>query len=380
MSKEIVSHNQSKPITATQSVFHNIQSYNDAKEMAKALAASTFVPETFRGNQNLGNILIAMNVSRQLDVDVLYLMRHLYVIYGKPAFESKFQIAMVNRSGNLKGRLQFEETDGRTRAYGIDANTGERLNGLWVDVDMAKREGWYEKRGSKWQTMPDLMKRYRAASFFINTYMPEVTAGIQSSYDVIDMGDAERIEAGYATPDVPRETSSVGDPDVYEDIPLSEQPTPFDKPEDKKIEEVKEIIDERIPYTTTMGQERDIEKAIEVTQSEDVEIVTESLPDVEHLPSDEEMLNELIQNASNKDELMAVLNAKEFVNLEFDSKRNVMSAWRERNDKMNSLNPEYTDINGEVFDANKHSWSRQTNSPAMNKDGSFRTRRGLGKA
>lgn len=365
MTNEIIVSQKSKPITASSSVFNNIQAYNEAKEMGKALAASTFVPESFRGNNNLGNILIAINLSRQLDVDVLYLMRHLYVIYGKPAFESKFQIAMVNRSGNLKGRLQFEEKEGKTRAYGIDAQTGERLNGPWVDIDMAKREGWYNKKGSKWQTMPDLMKRYRAASFFINTYMPEVTAGIQANNEIIDMGDAEIVAGGYVTPsDVPRETLDVGDAQIYEDEPEEPKKNVGEEikeaPEEKMIEDVKEIIEERIPYTTTMGQERD--KEIQQEQS------------IKNNPAQE--LIDIINNSDTKEQLMEVLSSHDFVNLEFEAKRKVMNSFRKRSDEINTIKPEFTDKNGETFDASKHSWSRTNNAPSMNQDGTFRLRRG----
>jgi hypothetical protein len=52
---------------------------------------------------------------------------------------------------------------------------------------MAKKEGWATKTGSKWVTMPELMIRYRAASFWGRLYIPDLLVGIQSEEEVIDV-------------------------------------------------------------------------------------------------------------------------------------------------------------------------------------------------
>ena len=52
---------------------------------------------------------------------------------------------------------------------------------------MAKKEGWFSKNGSKWQTMPDLMLRYRAAAFWGRLYVPEYLVGIKTQEEVIDI-------------------------------------------------------------------------------------------------------------------------------------------------------------------------------------------------
>jgi hypothetical protein len=58
---------------------------------------------------------------------------------------------------------------------------------------MAKREGWYSRRDkygnetSKWQTMPELMLRYRAAAFFGRLYAPEILMGMQANDEVEDI-------------------------------------------------------------------------------------------------------------------------------------------------------------------------------------------------
>ena len=54
-------------------------------------------------------------------------------------------------------------------------------------MNMAKAEGWVDKNGSKWKTMPELMRRYRAASFFCRQFAPEVSMGMQSTEEILDI-------------------------------------------------------------------------------------------------------------------------------------------------------------------------------------------------
>ena len=54
-------------------------------------------------------------------------------------------------------------------------------------MEMAKAEGWIDKAGSKWKTMPELMRRYRAASFFTKQFAPEVSMGLQTIEEIIDI-------------------------------------------------------------------------------------------------------------------------------------------------------------------------------------------------
>ena len=52
---------------------------------------------------------------------------------------------------------------------------------------MAKEEGWSTKAGSKWKTMPELMLRYRSATFFGRLYAPEILMGMHSADEVQDV-------------------------------------------------------------------------------------------------------------------------------------------------------------------------------------------------
>ena len=53
-------------------------------------------------------------------------------------------------------------------------------------MKMADAEGWTKKNGSKWKTLPALMLRYRAASFFANLNCPELTSGFYTREEMLD--------------------------------------------------------------------------------------------------------------------------------------------------------------------------------------------------
>jgi hypothetical protein len=76
-------------------------------------------------------------------------------------------------------------------AWTEEKATGQRLEGPPVSIDMAKAEGWFQKKGSKWQTMPEVMLRYRAASFFGRLYAPDVLMGMQTAEELHDVVDVD---------------------------------------------------------------------------------------------------------------------------------------------------------------------------------------------
>ena len=175
-------------IEQTPSFYMNTAIFEHGQRVAKMLAASDLVPKIFQNN--IGNCVIALNMANRMNADPLMVMQNLYVVHGKPAWSSKFLIATVNASGGFS-KLKYEEDEatdgGRTRAYATDKSDGQTCYGAWVSMNMAKAEGWIDKNGSKWKTMPEVMRRYRAASFFVNQFAPEISMGIQTEYEVQDV-------------------------------------------------------------------------------------------------------------------------------------------------------------------------------------------------
>ena len=169
------------------STFGNKEGFEHSMRVAKALSVSDLVPAQYKGN--ISNCLIALDVARRVGASELMVMQNLYIVHGKPAWSSQFLIATLNACRKFSP-LRYEEDDkngGRCRGVAIDLSTGERLEGVWVTMEMAAAEKWIDKAGSKWKTMPQLMMRYRAAAFFTRQFAPEVSMGIMTSEEVIDI-------------------------------------------------------------------------------------------------------------------------------------------------------------------------------------------------
>jgi len=170
-----------------------------AQRAAKLLASSTLVPKEYQGN--LANCVVALNMAGRIGADPLQVMQNLYVVHGRPGWSAQFLIATFNQSGKFSAlRYEWTGTEGKDdwacRAYAVERSTGETLKGAWVSIGLAKKEGWYSKAGSKWQTMPQQMLMYRAASWMVRAYAPELAMGLQTVEEVRDVYDAVRDDTG----------------------------------------------------------------------------------------------------------------------------------------------------------------------------------------
>ena len=169
-------------------IFGTSDNFLMATQMAKALANSTVVPKDYQNN--FANGLVAIEIAQRLQTSPLMVMQNLNVIQGRPSWSAQFLIAMVNGSGKYDMELQFDEkTDEKGKPFSCQCWTerkGRKVTGIAVDMDMANAEGWVQKNGSKWKTMPQVMLRYRAASFFARMNCPELTLGFYSKDEVLD--------------------------------------------------------------------------------------------------------------------------------------------------------------------------------------------------
>jgi uncharacterized protein YbbK (DUF523 family) len=176
-------------------VFNNGTNFELAQRIAKALSESNIVPKEYQ--KNIPNTLIALEMSNRIGASPLMVMQHLNIIYGRPSWSSTFLISAINSCGrfdSLKYRFTGEKnTDSwGCIAYCHDKSTGELLEGAEVTIDMAKKENWYSKSGSKWQSIPQLMLQYRSAAFFSRVYCPEITMGMQTVDEVYDITDKQQ--------------------------------------------------------------------------------------------------------------------------------------------------------------------------------------------
>ena len=171
--------------------FSSQANFEAAQRMAKALASSTLVPKEYQGN--VPNCLIAMELAGRVGVSVFAAMQNLDIIHGRPSWRATFLVATVNSCGRFSPlRFRFEGKEGTDswgcRAYATDKDTGEECVGSLITMSLAKAEGWSQKSGSKWKTMPEQMLMYRAASFWARIYAPEISLGMMTEHEAQDIG------------------------------------------------------------------------------------------------------------------------------------------------------------------------------------------------
>lgn len=166
------------------------------QRQAKALAQSSLVPKEYQGN--IANVVVAMDVASRIGAAPLQVMQNLDIIHGRPSFRAKFLIATVNAS-KAWTPIRYETSGDdashkgyKCRAYAKCRETDETCHGPWITWTMVDAEGWSKKSGTKWKTMPELMFCYRAAAFWTRLYAPELSLGIQTTEEVMDVHGYEQ--------------------------------------------------------------------------------------------------------------------------------------------------------------------------------------------
>lgn len=180
--------------------FDTVDGFVALQRMATLFNSSSIVPVQFQGRENLGNAAIAIDMAIRMKANPLMVMQNLFVVYGRPSWSAQFLIATLNKSGRFSAlRYEFQGTEGKDdwgcRAVAVELATGQKLEGPLVTIGLAKREGWYDRTSkngqvaSKWPTMPELMLRYRAASWFVRSYAPEIAMGLPETDELRDTYD-----------------------------------------------------------------------------------------------------------------------------------------------------------------------------------------------
>jgi hypothetical protein len=251
---QVATTQQSQPLSA----FSSENAFVSVQRMAKALASSTLVPDSYRGEANLGNCIIALELSQRIGASVMAVMQSMVPIHGKPTWSASFLIATVNSCGRFSPmRFRWVGKEGTDdwgcRAFAVEREGNLELVGALVTIAMAKAEGWYGKSGSKWKTMPEQMLQYRAAAFWCRAYAPEIALGMHTSEEIHDTQVAQQVvQPSVATtvtssvvdvtpnPPEPKPRKKKVEPEaiaVAEPVPVPEpEPVPAPEPESAPVE------------------------------------------------------------------------------------------------------------------------------------------------
>lgn len=211
-------------------VFSSFTAFDNAQRMAKALASSALVPKIYQGQQGLANSLIALELAGRMGISPLTVMQNMTPINGRPSWSSSFLIGTVNACGRFSPlRFIFDDAENPSSCYAEanDLATGEVLRGEKITIAMAKAEGWFGRQGSKWQTFPGQMLRYRAGAFWARVYCPEISLGIITKEEAIDV---EPVQVSVSEPQLPEILDDTSEPAA---TPAGDAETPQSRGNDR---------------------------------------------------------------------------------------------------------------------------------------------------
>jgi len=209
------------------------------KTQASLLAQSQFLPKHYAGKP--ADCLVAIQWAKRTGLDPLELLQNTFVVHGTPGMKATYMIAQANMRGPFAGPIRFDikgsGADLAVTAWGMIE--GERYE-TTVTMAMAKKAGW--AKNPKYQEIPEQILCYRAATFLIRLYCPEVLCGMPTADEVEDVryadskaaqGDAgattlEAIMSPEPKPEPAPEQDEAEDADF---TPVDETPSDID-PED----------------------------------------------------------------------------------------------------------------------------------------------------
>lgn len=182
-------------------LWSDAKSMNAAWRTATMLSKSDLLPDTYRNKPE--NVLIALDLSMRMNISPMLIAQQLYIVKGKPAWSGQFCISQINGSGRFSP-LEFifgGEDDEHASCYAQATRMadGKLCTGTKITMQMAKAEGWTDKNGSKWKTMPQQMLQYRAAAFFARVFCPDLLMGLQTAEEIKDTYGVEKEEKPVVT-------------------------------------------------------------------------------------------------------------------------------------------------------------------------------------
>ena len=174
--------------------------WNDVKLMqtayrtAQMISKTSIVPQAYK--ENAGNCLIAIDIANRMGLSPIMVMQNSQVVQGNFTWKGSACKGLIDNCGRFtKTKYVYVGEEG-TDSWGCylqaeDKQTGEVVKGATVTIKMARDEGWLNKTGSKWKTMPEIMMQYRSATFFARAYCPQALMGFYTTDEMVDIGKAD---------------------------------------------------------------------------------------------------------------------------------------------------------------------------------------------
>lgn len=170
-------------------MWNDVELFKQSQRMAQLLLASDTIPQSYKGK--LPDCVIAIDMANRMGVSPLVIMQNSQIVRGNFSWKGTACKAMIDGCGKYEDSYYVEvgERGKNSWGYYLEAidKRGRVVKGVTVDIAMAKAESWYQKDGSKWKTMPELMLKYRAAAFFFRTECASLAMGFLTAEEQDDI-------------------------------------------------------------------------------------------------------------------------------------------------------------------------------------------------
>lgn len=185
--------------TSVLDTFKTAENFQGLYDIGKMFASSTLVPASYQNKPM--DCAIAVDMANRMGVSPMMVMQNLYVVKGKPSWSGQACMSMIKASKEFKNVHHVYIGEKGTDTWGCYVSAernGETIHGPEVTIKMSKDEGWYSKKDkfgnetSKWQTIPELMLAYRAASFFARIHIPNALMGCYVEGEAEDMEPSQQ--------------------------------------------------------------------------------------------------------------------------------------------------------------------------------------------
>lgn len=190
----VVSQEHVNMVADLSSLYSSSDTLRVARNFAQDLAKSTMIPLQYQNNY--ANCLVALEYANRTGQSPLQVMQSLNVIQGRPSWDSKALIGMINTSGKYDEDLHFtydkDDKGEIVSCFAWTRKNGEVVEGIPYTMEKARKEGLLNKNNSFWNKDHVLMLTYRAVSRFASINCPEITLGLYTTEEVRDFTPAQQ--------------------------------------------------------------------------------------------------------------------------------------------------------------------------------------------
>lgn len=173
----------------------------EAKEIARLLADSDFVPKEYRGKP--GNVMAAMAQGAEVGLNPMQSLRSIAVVNGRPSMWGDNMLGLVVSSPLClwydEGFVDAPEDGSTPHGWARTQRAGQAPREQRFSVDDAAQANLLSKAGP-WKEYPKRMCMLRARGFLLRDVYPDLLGGMVTREEAMDIAAEhdERLAAGQA--------------------------------------------------------------------------------------------------------------------------------------------------------------------------------------